>query len=233
MGTMIVLFALIGPFGTFESMALPKRFLYWSFCMLSCWTIATVTISFLEVLCEDRDIQPLVLFSVGAVLATFPMAVWLHHVVPLVPGFPDSSGYWSRFLDSLPISLTFSMIVYFALSGSFRDDEAEKFRQLDNPLQKRLSPEKRGPVRHMSMQDHYISVTTTRGSELVLMRMSDAVAALREADGLQIHRSHWVSKEAVVGSTRENGQPIVVLADETRLPVSRSFTKSAREAGII
>ena len=58
-------------------------------------------------------------------------------------------------------------------------------------IEQRLPLAKRGPVVRMSMQDHYVELTTAHGSELVLLRMADAVA---EADpaGLRIHRSHWV-----------------------------------------
>ena len=35
----------------------------------------------------------------------------------------------------------------------------------------------------MSMQDHYVEVTTTRGTEMVLMRFSDAIKDVAPVDG--------------------------------------------------
>lgn len=42
-------------------------------------------------------------------------------------------------------------------------------------------------------EDHYIQVHTTRGKELILYRFRDALEELASLDGLQIHRSAWVS----------------------------------------
>jgi len=98
-------------------------------------------------------------------------------------------------------------------------------------LLRRLLPEKRGTVLYMSMQDHYVEVVTDKGSELGLMRFSDAMEELDGADGLQIHRSHWVSREAIAGWRREKGKLVLEMPDGAELPVSRSYAKAVRAAG--
>ena len=45
----------------------------------------------------------------------------------------------------------------------------------------------------LSMQDHFVRVTTDRGSAMVLIRFSDAVRELAGHSGAQVHRSHWVA----------------------------------------
>ena len=43
------------------------------------------------------------------------------------------------------------------------------------------------------MEDHYVRVFTDAGESLILLRLSDAMAEVRDVPGLQIHRSHWVA----------------------------------------
>src|SRR4051794_29307167 len=46
-------------------------------------------------------------------------------------------------------------------------------------------------------EDHYLRFHTDRGSDLLLMRLADAIAEL-EGLGTQTHRSWWVARDAVV-----------------------------------
>lgn len=47
------------------------------------------------------------------------------------------------------------------------------------------------------MEDRYLRIHTDGGSDLILMRLRDAVGELAGADGLQVHRSFWVARAAV------------------------------------
>ncbi len=85
----------------------------------------------------------------------------------------------------------------------------------------------------ITSEDHYLRVHTSMGSDLILMRLADAVKELGGADGLQVHRSWWVAKAFVKDEKKENGRSILVLADETQVPVSRSYRAAAKEAGLI
>ena len=165
-------------------------------------------------------------------LASFPITVFLQMTIPLFIGQSVSFGFWEQFSFTLPITVIFGVMVNFAIGDVYSNDNGASVSD-DNALLKRLPVGVRGPVKHMSMQDHYIQVTTTRGKELVLMRMADAVSALGVGHGLQVHRSHWVNKEFVSDARRENGQPVVVMDDGAEYPVSRSYVKAARKAGVI
>jgi DNA-binding LytR/AlgR family response regulator len=96
----------------------------------------------------------------------------------------------------------------------------------------RLPPAKRGRLLHLRVEDHYVEVTTDRGSALVLLRLSDAVAETAGVPGLQVHRSHWVALDAVARAGREGGRPALVLRTGTVVLVSRSFLPAARAAGL-
>ena len=55
---------------------------------------------------------------------------------------------------------------------------------------------------HIEVEDHYLRVHTNLGSDLILLRLSDAIGELDQAIGRQVHRSHWVSRRAVAGIER-------------------------------
>ena len=80
-------------------------------------------------------------------------------------------------------------------------------------------------------QDHYLRLHTSAGQDLILMRLSDAIAELEGIEGAQTHRSWWVAKAAVVETERAEGRAILTLRDGSKIPVSRSYAKVLREAG--
>ena len=84
----------------------------------------------------------------------------------------------------------------------------------------------------MRMADHYVEAFTTAGSTLVLMRFGDAIAELEGADGLRVHRSYWVARPHVTGTTRQNGRTILNLTGGHEAPVSRGYLAAVRAAGL-
>lgn len=99
-----------------------------------------------------------------------------------------------------------------------------------NPLVARLKPENRGRLLHISVEDHYSRVTTSRGRELLLMRFSDAMREAGQVEGMQVHRSHWVARSFVRGLRREAGKLILQLEDDSLIPVSRTYAAAVRDA---
>jgi DNA-binding LytR/AlgR family response regulator len=80
-------------------------------------------------------------------------------------------------------------------------------------------------------EDHFLRVHTDRGSDLILMRLSDAVAELHSLDGAQIHRSWWVARAAVIGVSRGGGRARFTLAGGLKAPVSRTYAPALRRDG--
>lgn len=96
---------------------------------------------------------------------------------------------------------------------------------------RRLSPARRGMLLRMMMNDHYVSVATEHGSDLVLMRFTDAIAETAPEEGLRVHRSHWVARRAVQAVERGGDRVTLVLTNGERIPVSRARLRALREAG--
>jgi hypothetical protein len=114
------------------------------------------------------------------------------------------------------------------------------------PIQTHASPDTAKPVkfierlplrlRHARLiaveaEDHYLRVHTEHGSDLILMRLSDALVELEGLEGAQTHRSWWVAKDAVRSATRGDGRATLKLDSEITAPVSRRYAKALRDAG--
>lgn len=96
----------------------------------------------------------------------------------------------------------------------------------------RLPPRLRGAVIHaVQAEDHYLRIHTDRGSDLILMRLSDAVAELEGLEGAQVHRSWWVAQDAVRDVKRGDGRATLTLAGGLTVPVSRRHARALRAAG--
>tara|TARA_R110000751_G_scaffold71287_10_gene144256 strand:- start:25671 stop:26504 length:834 start_codon:yes stop_codon:yes gene_type:complete len=98
-------------------------------------------------------------------------------------------------------------------------------------LLRRLPIELGHDIVRLSASDHYVEVYTRLGHVLVLLRFSDALKELGGADGLQIHRSHWVARSAIRRLVNKSRNLFVELDDGTTLPVSRSRFAEIRGAG--
>ena len=83
------------------------------------------------------------------------------------------------------------------------------------------------------MEDHYVRAHTPAGSTLLLLRMRDAVAELDGVDGLRVHRSWWVARNAVAGMRREGRNIRLILTNGVEAPVARGETERLRREGWI
>lgn len=85
-------------------------------------------------------------------------------------------------------------------------------------------------IRAVQAEDHYLRIHTDRGSDLILMRLSDAVEELEGLEGAQTHRSWWVAKDAVRGVERGDGRATLTLDGGLSAPVSRRYARILRDA---
>lgn len=83
----------------------------------------------------------------------------------------------------------------------------------------------------LEAEDHYLRVHTDAGSELILMRLGDAVAELDGLDGSRTHRSWWVARAAVVDVVVVAGRVSLVLNGGLTAPVSRASKPVLAQAG--
>ena len=80
-------------------------------------------------------------------------------------------------------------------------------------------------------EDHYLRLHTSKGADLILMRLSDAIEELEGIEGAQTHRSWWVARDGVDDARRADGRATIRLKDGAEVPVSRTFVRALRQAG--
>jgi DNA-binding LytR/AlgR family response regulator len=78
-------------------------------------------------------------------------------------------------------------------------------------------------------EDHYLRLHTSKGQDLILMRLSDAIAELEGIEGAQAHRSWWVARDAITEAVRGDGRATLTLKDGAEVPVSRTYARLLRE----
>jgi hypothetical protein len=97
----------------------------------------------------------------------------------------------------------------------------------------RLSPTFQAPILALQSEDHYVRVHGIAGSELVLLRLRDAIAEMAGVAGEQVHRSWWVSRDGV-GSFEQAGRSWAIrLRNGETAPVARESALRLQRAGFL
>ena len=92
---------------------------------------------------------------------------------------------------------------------------------------KRLSPAVGRDIVYLRVSGHYVEVTASGGSDVILMRLADAVDALGGL-GMRIHRSYWASYHHMQRLVRREGRMLLCLTGGREIPVSRPYLKAVR-----
>lgn len=80
----------------------------------------------------------------------------------------------------------------------------------------------------LEAEDHYLRVHTTLGSDLILMRLSDAIAAIGPDLGQQVHRSWWVADDAILEIVWSEQRTSLKLTNGLLVPVGRTYSGAVR-----
>ncbi|MGE3370781.1 MAG: LytTR family DNA-binding domain-containing protein [Rhizobiaceae bacterium] len=235
-GALVV--GLVGPFGTFDALPLLPRLGYWLAIGIVTYAVGHGTVYLLVRVARRRGMPGAPGFALAGALAGLPVAA-------IVIGFNAALfGNVGPTVDALLlivycVVIAAAVSVMVALFSMPAAGIAETSPAVPEPpaptrpaLLDRLPVGRRGALSHLSMQDHYVEVHTDKGSALVLMRLADAIAETAGVDGLRVHRSHWVAKDAVTGTTRRDGRLFLRLGGGAELPVSRGYLAGVREAGL-
>lgn len=241
--------AMMGPFRTYESEPLQRIGFWIGLCAIWC-----VVMMIVDVLVERsplaRHLSWAQRLAVKLMLAAFPM---LLVVAPATQALFHFTPGWHKILHLYPKTLLIGAgvtLISIALFGKrapidrfvvdtepdvvmigtgFRAaaESAPPVEPVIDALQQRLPFHLRGPVLCLEMEDHYVRIHTARGSAMVLMRMSDAVAAMGES-GLRVHRSWWVARAAVVTGNRAGRTFRLELDNGLIVPVSKPYSQAVR-----
>lgn len=84
-------------------------------------------------------------------------------------------------------------------------------------------------VLYFKSAEHYVEVVLHDARELVRTSLKEIVNGFAPEDGVQPHRSYWVSRGAIVGLNRASGAQFLVLRNGEEIPVSRSRRRHVNE----
>lgn len=100
-------------------------------------------------------------------------------------------------------------------------------------LRARLSKGFDGDILALESEDHYVRVHGVRQSELLLLRLRDAIQEMDGCPGAQTHRSWWVARDAVAGVVANGRNREIRLVNGMRIPVARDSVFRLEQAGFL
>lgn len=225
--------SLIGPFGTLSYLPLLPRLLYWTIL-----TVAGYVSGYLFSYLLLRRAVPLTehllrilaagLLTGGAMLALVSL---LNRIVFRVD--PFGPGFGSLALTTFVISVIVMAVLDLFTRQLSTTPTGEVVHPAPAPILERLPVEKRGPLVALSVEDHYVHVRTTKGAEMVLLRLSDAMREVGDQRGAQVHRSHWAAFDQVRSVTRDGDRAVLHMSAGGDIPVSRRHIPVLKEAGLL
>ncbi len=225
---------LVGPFGTFEVIAVLPRLAYWAAVVMGTALVGTLVASFCE-----RLLRPNLPHFAASLLAGAAAGPFLAALVALLNLAVFGPGASVIDLVTLAIYCTVISSAVTLLGGLLASQTKpaalapDAMAPTEPALLDRLPRPQRGRLIHLAVSDHYVDVTTDKGTSLVLMRLADAIRETAPIAGMQVHRSHWVALDAVTRGTRQKGKPVLELENGARVPVSRTYIEAARAAGLL
>jgi len=220
-----------GAFGT-SSTSLPLRLAYWMLMMVVGYFIGSVIANWFFRSGRRRtgNIWLDVLVAALAMSLPFTFLVWAVTRGMLgsnigVSGLPVLFGY--VLIVAIAITAINMLIETRRIAITEARPEPPKFLE-------RLPLKLRGAdVWAVEAEDHYLRLHTSKGQDLILMRLADAVSELEGIEGAQVHRSWWVARDAISDAKRGDGRAVLTLKDGSEVPVSRTYAGMLREKGWI
>jgi DNA-binding LytR/AlgR family response regulator len=227
-----VFLALVGALGT-DRVAIGTRLLFWVPVMIGGAAIAHfVAMAAVRIPRAGNNLW--IFGALLAVMVAIPITllVWAHSGWVLDTRIPVNRLhllYGPVLLISVAMT---ALIIVVGQPGRVTHAPAPDAPPVRARFLERLPAKLKGAVVYaISAEDHYLRLHTSKGSDLILMRLSDAITELDGLEGAQTHRSWWVAREAVEGARRDGDKVVLTLKGGAEAPVSRPNVRPLREAG--
>jgi hypothetical protein len=170
-----------------------------------------------------------------AAAMTPPVTVYVFALNALMLGLPRRYDLiWQLALQVLCVSLLIMSLrgLLWRRVVETRTLVVPPLPEAERAFRQRLSARRRSArLIALEAEDHYVRVHTDAGSELLLMRLSEAVDELAQAHGYRLHRSWWVAAEAIEAVRWKRGGGEARLQGGLAVPVSRSHAAALKAAG--
>lgn len=257
------LIGFLGPFGTYGQADFPARVWHWWMLLMGAYVLVRPSILLWAAVADATSLPKRLSVSWGVLLSSFPLALlwqWSANVFfhalggfgGLLPFAMVSAvgvlvvAMWARSADDhlregfggpRPDSVPeLSMLEVQSQPARSDSTDASIAPQTDDGsprLARRLGRDFRGPIIALQAEDHYVRVHGTSGSELLLLRLRDAVAEMDDCPGQQVHRSWWVAAGGIASIDMEGRNRSILLQNGERAPVARESVRELERAGFL
>jgi len=227
-----VFLAVIGPFGS-SAAPLSARMAYWVFLCVGGTALGIGASALVSGLLDPSDRRPFLVAAVTALAMSPPATVCVYATTRWLFGWRSLYGSLLEYAGPvLLVSLAMNLINALADRRPAQTHESQAAGAPAPRFLERVPAKLRGGDLHaVEAEDHYLRLHTSKGSDLILMRLSDAIAELDGLEGAQTHRSWWVAKRAVIGARRLEGRAILQLPGGVEAPVSRNYARALKAEG--
>ncbi|WP_337658750.1 LytTR family DNA-binding domain-containing protein [Sphingorhabdus sp. Alg231-15] len=244
-----LVFGFLGPFGTY-AMPAALRLAYWvGFIVIGYAIFRPISIS--AGWLRERIVMP---FWAAELMATAIAALPLTFLIGFaISGMRyDPSFLGDRFLilylqcAVIGFGIFLFMRLLFGPDGTEKESEplpdrkpstikpeSVKIEPVQTKLHDRLPPGFSEAIIALGVEDHYVRVHSAERAEMLLMRLSDAIGEMEPLEGMQIHRSWWVARDAITGTKREGRNLRLTLFGGLEVPVSRAYVTKLKHSGWI
>ena len=236
------LLGLLGPFDTY-SLGVGPRMAYWIFMIVAGLAIFGPTLIASDWLAAETGLPGWVAGILAIAIGSLPMTLL---VAWMITGFDLARAL--RFA-SLPVLYGQVLLISILTNGVYRaifrpgvamsphpqtliEPEPPAIVQITASAFDARLPVGFGPLLALSSEDHYVRAHGETSTRLILIRLRDAIAELDPAaDGMQVHRSWWVARDAVSRRKTDGRAVRLVLINGQEVPVSRDRVAALRSAG--
>lgn len=245
-----LVFGFLGPFGTY-AMPLALRLAYWvGFIIIGYAIFRPVSIS-AGWLRESIDIPAWAAELMATAVATLPLTFLIGFAISGMRFDPDFLGDRFALLYLQCGAIGFGIFLFMRLlfgaeeAVEQRDHDgiesenlktapvSEPIKPVRTQLHDRLPAGFQSPIIALSVEDHYVRVYSDERTEMLLLRLSDAIKEMAPQEGMQVHRSWWVARDAIVTSKRDGRNLRLSLSDGLEVPVSRAYVTKLKQSGWI
>jgi hypothetical protein len=233
--------ALFGPYETSTTLTPVQRVVFWLVAALGTAALVKAVRKALQLSPWTKHWPVVPLRLIAAVLGSVPVTLLMSQIYAAMTGMPSAKLGLVYVYVLLPTAF-FSLLLSSRSLPWFTSQQPPPPDPLPGDQETPANTGSRFLARHaarfangtllaLEAEDHYLRVHTDTGSELILMRLRDAIGQLTDTPGLQVHRSFWVAQAAIAKVQRRGAQAQLTLHNGLVVPVSRTYMNGLKEAG--
>jgi DNA-binding LytR/AlgR family response regulator len=224
----------LGPFGSYLNGPLLVRLAYWVTALLLGTTLLAVVRAIAADVARRIPLPAAFIHTVATMLAAVPIALLCHMVATSLWSGPIrqlSALTW--YVQTLIISAILALAHRVLTAPPAAMQQQRAVAAAPGDFLARVPHHLGRDLLALQMEDHYVRAHTRLGSALILIPLHQAISEVRAIPGVKIHRSWWVARHAVAGSTQDGRNVRLRLANGLMAPVARASVAEVRKEGLL